>query len=190
MPRTRILVLTLLLALAPVASAFADVTAFIGATTTPANRAAKGVALGFGVLVLGFEFEYLDHERGAARRRAVAAHRHGQRAAADAGADPRAAAVLHDRRWRLPRAARRRIRETHIGLNTGGGVKISLLGPIRARLDYRVFKLQGDAAALDRAPPLRGREPRVLAGRRSRRCRRQPGWRVGAPGVLPGDPRR
>ena len=31
MPRTRILVLTLLLALAPVSSAFADVTAFIGA---------------------------------------------------------------------------------------------------------------------------------------------------------------
>jgi hypothetical protein len=33
--------------------------------------------------------------------------------------------------------------ETHVGLNTGGGVKISLLGPVRARLDYRVFKLRG-----------------------------------------------
>ena len=27
--------------------------------------------------------------------------------------------------------------------NTGGGVKISVLGPLRARLDYRVFKLRG-----------------------------------------------
>ena len=30
-------------------------------------------------------------------------------------------------------------------LDTGGGVKISLLGPVRVRLDYRVFSLQGDA---------------------------------------------
>jgi hypothetical protein len=34
--------------------------------------------------------------------------------------------------------------ETHFGMNTGGGVKISLLGPVRARLDYRVFHLRGD----------------------------------------------
>ena len=30
------------------------------------------------------------------------------------------------------------------GLNSGGGAKISLLGPIRARLDYRVFRLRGE----------------------------------------------
>ena len=28
--------------------------------------------------------------------------------------------------------------------NTGGGAKISLIGPIRARVDYRVFRLQGE----------------------------------------------
>ena len=34
--------------------------------------------------------------------------------------------------------------ETSAGLNTGAGVKISLLGPLRARVDYRVFKLRGE----------------------------------------------
>ncbi len=34
--------------------------------------------------------------------------------------------------------------ETMFGVNTGGGVKISLIGPLRARVDYRVFSLKGD----------------------------------------------
>jgi hypothetical protein len=38
--------------------AAADITAFLGITPTPENRAVRGVALGFGVLVIGFEFEY------------------------------------------------------------------------------------------------------------------------------------
>ena len=35
------------------------------------------------------------------------------------------------------------IDETHFGTNIGGGAKIKLLGPVRVRLDYRIFKLQG-----------------------------------------------
>ncbi len=42
----------------------------------------------------------------------------------------------------LSRNARRR-EETHFGTNIGGGAKIKLLGPIRVRLDYRIFRLQG-----------------------------------------------
>ncbi len=38
----------------------ADATVFIGSTSTPANRAVKGVAIGFDVLIIGFEFEYAD----------------------------------------------------------------------------------------------------------------------------------
>ena len=30
-----------------------------------------------------------------------------------------------------------------MGINLGGGAKIRLLGPLRIRLDYRVFRLQG-----------------------------------------------
>ncbi len=35
--------------------------------------------------------------------------------------------------------------ETSFGLNTGGGVKVSLAGPLRLRVDYRLFKLAGSA---------------------------------------------
>jgi opacity protein-like surface antigen len=35
--------------------------------------------------------------------------------------------------------------DSGFGLNTGGGVKISLAGPIRLRVDYRVFKLGSGA---------------------------------------------
>ena len=33
--------------------------------------------------------------------------------------------------------------ETNVGVNVGGGVKMSLAGPLRLRLDYRVFTLRG-----------------------------------------------
>ena len=53
--------------------------------------------------------------------------------------------------------------ETNFGLNIGGGAKISLVGPLRLRLDYRVFTLKGNAAAHERAAAVRGIEPEVLA---------------------------
>ena len=34
--------------------------------------------------------------------------------------------------------------ETAALLNTGGGIKINVAGPIRARVDYRVFNLKGN----------------------------------------------
>ena len=33
--------------------------------------------------------------------------------------------------------------ETNVVFNNGGGVKINLAGPLRARVDYRVFNLRG-----------------------------------------------
>ena len=41
-------------------------------------------------------------------------------------------------------------RETNVAANTGGGVKISLLGPVKVRVDYRVFRLSG--APIHRTP--------------------------------------
>jgi hypothetical protein len=35
--------------------------------------------------------------------------------------------------------------ETNIGTNVGGGIKLSLFGPLRLRVDYRVFMLGGGA---------------------------------------------
>src|SRR4029453_12636883 len=37
------------------------------------------------------------------------------------------------------------IQETGAGTNVGGGTKIELVGPLRLRLDYRVFRFTGDA---------------------------------------------
>ena len=34
--------------------------------------------------------------------------------------------------------------ETHVGYNIGGGIKMSLAGPLRLRFDYRVFTLKGE----------------------------------------------
>jgi hypothetical protein len=34
--------------------------------------------------------------------------------------------------------------ETHFATNVGGGAKIRLVGPLRLRLDYRIFRLQGE----------------------------------------------
>src|SRR5688572_4893188 len=53
----RLFVATLLLLLTPV-PAFADLTAFLARTTTPSSRPAKGFAVGTGLLIVGFEFEY------------------------------------------------------------------------------------------------------------------------------------
>lgn len=36
------------------------------------------------------------------------------------------------------------VQETNVGINMGGGVKFGLVGPLRARIDYRIFKLRGE----------------------------------------------
>jgi len=58
MRRIRAAGIAALLSLAAAAPARADATAFIGANTTPANRSVKGLSVGTGLLVLGFEIEY------------------------------------------------------------------------------------------------------------------------------------
>src|SRR5262245_4313385 len=49
-----------LICVSSAAPAFADVTAFLGTNTTPANRLASGLSVGTGVglLIVGLEFEY------------------------------------------------------------------------------------------------------------------------------------
>jgi hypothetical protein len=135
--------------------AFADATAFIGSTTTPANRATKGVSFGVGLLVVAFEFEYAD-TAGHAEKRAPAL-RTGMGNILLQTPVPIAGMQFYVTTggggYRETLAVRQ---ETHIGLNTGAGVKVSLLGPVRARLDYRVFNLRGE--------PLHARVHRVYAG--------------------------
>lgn len=137
------------------APAFADATAFIGTTSTPANRQARGFALGVGLLVVGFEFEYAntseEAEDGAPGLRTGMGNVLLQTPFAVFGLQP-----YFTTGGGVYRETLGSLRETHVGVNTGGGVKVSLLGPVRARVDYRVFHLRG--------APLHDTVHRVYAG--------------------------
>jgi hypothetical protein len=146
------LLVTLLL---PSTPAFADATVFVGSSLTPSTRTAKGIAIGAGLLIVGFEFEFFD--TGESLGDGAPSLRTGMGNVLFQTPFPVARMQLYFTtgtgiyRERLePR------QETHIGFNTGGGAKISLVGPIRARLDYRVFNLRGE--------PLQSTVHRVYAG--------------------------
>jgi hypothetical protein len=51
-------VLALAVLLVRPAPASADLTGFLGVSSTPSSRSAKGVSIGVGLVVVGFEFEY------------------------------------------------------------------------------------------------------------------------------------
>jgi hypothetical protein len=133
-----------LLLLATCAPARADITAFLGANTTPSTRAVRGAALGFGLLVIGFEGEYaytpddplaiapsLRTGMGNVLLQTPVAIFHLQPYFTTGGGVYQEQLGPHS--------------DTGFGLNTGGGVKVSLIGPIRLRLDYRIFKLGSGA---------------------------------------------
>jgi opacity protein-like surface antigen len=137
------------------ARAFADATAFIGVNTTPSNRTAKGFAIGITVLVVGVEFEYSntgeDLPALAPSLTTFSGNALVQTPIPIAGFQFYGTAGVGGYRERLD------IRqETNVSANVGGGAKISLLGPIKLRLDYRLFTLKGS--------PLHDKVQRVYAG--------------------------
>jgi hypothetical protein len=118
----------------------ADITAFLGLSPTPERHFGKGVSVGGGFLIVGFEFEYADISEDADEQlpglKTYAVNVLAQ--------TPTDSVQLYGTvgaqgfRETLGTA-----QETHVGTNIGAGVKIKLLGPVRVRLDYRIFKLQG-----------------------------------------------
>lgn len=139
----RFVPLTLLLVLAAASPAFADATLFIGSTTTPANRTARGFALGVGLLIVGFEFEYSDTKEDPAEQ--APSLRTGMGNVLLQTPFPIAGLQFYATTGGgVFRETLGTEQETQFGVNAGGGVKISLLGPLRARLDYRVFNLRGE----------------------------------------------
>jgi len=119
--------------------AAADVTAFWGFSPTPSTRAAKGFAVGLGLIIVGFEFEYNntaeDPVQGAP----------GLRMGMFNGVlqTPTRAQLYMTAGGGLFRERLGTATETSFGTNIGGGLKFPLLGPLRLRLDYRVFTLRG-----------------------------------------------
>ena len=132
-----------LLALAS-APARADVTAFIGANTTPATRQVRGAALGFGLLLVGVELEYAftpdDLSATAPSLKTGMGNVILQTPVAFMGVQP-----YFTTGGGIYREELGAHQDTGLGINTGGGVKVSLAGPIRLRVDYRVFKLRSGA---------------------------------------------
>jgi hypothetical protein len=132
----------LLLTAAP---ASADITGFLGVNTTPERRVVKGVAVGAGILIAGFEVEYADTSEDLVLRgprlRTFMFNGLLQTPIPIAGMQFYATAgggVYREEFSDLPNG-----NETNIGINVGGGAKISLAGPLRLRVDYRLFTLRG-----------------------------------------------
>ena len=140
MRRPLLLVPVVLLALA--SPAFADATLFVGNTPTGGGRLAKGFAVGAGLLIVAAEFEYSSTtekpEDAAPSFKTGMGNLLLQTPFAIAGLQPYFTTGAGVYREKLGD-----VQETNVGVNTGGGVKISLLGPLRARVDYRVFTLRG-----------------------------------------------
>jgi hypothetical protein len=141
MKRTTLVLASALAALVALpASARADVTAFLGLTTSPKSRATRGGSVGINLLVVGFEFEY---------SRAVEDAAAGAPGLTTSMFNVAVITPTGDTQLYLTAGGgifRERVgseTETQIGTNFGGGLKLGLFGPIRLRLDYRVFDLRG-----------------------------------------------
>ena len=141
---TRIVTLLALLLALSAAPAWADATLFIGSTTTPTSRIARGAALGIGLLVVGFEFEYSstteDVKSGASSLKIGSANGLLQTPVPILGFQPYVTAGAGIFRERVGT-----LTDTSIAPNVGGGVKMNLAGPLRLRVDYRAFRLGGGA---------------------------------------------
>ena len=151
----RILAVFLFLSLLP-RTASADITAFLGASSDPSTRLSKGFAVGASLIILGWEIEYAK----------VGGDDVGEGDCTIAGLScaPSLTTIMGNLLLQTPHGIspvqlygtiggggyRERfdpidVQETNFGTNVGGGVKINVLGPLRVRVDFRVFKLTGDA---------------------------------------------
>lgn len=135
--------------------AAADATAFIGVSPTPQNRAVRGFAFGFGLLVIGFEFEYASAIEDAAE--SIPSLRTGSgNVLVQTPVEISGVTLYGTVGGGLYRERLLTRQETSFSTNVGGGAKIRLAGPLRVRVDYRIFRLQGD--------PLHQTYHRIYAG--------------------------
>ena len=128
----------LLLALTP-SPARADITAFLGLSPTPENHFLRGFSAGISLIVIGFEFEYAQlSEEQTEQLPGLKTYSGNVLVQTPTETQLYATAGVQGYQENLGP-----LRETHVGMNIGGGIKIPLLGPIRVRADYRIFQLRG-----------------------------------------------
>jgi hypothetical protein len=148
--RLHVLPAALCILVASAVSAHADVTAFLGGQSNPATRLTRGVSIGSGFLVIGFEGEYAQASGddvcalalGTTCVPSVRTIMFNGLVQTPKGIIPGAQlyATVGGGYFRV-RFESLDVQEEGFGTNLGGGVKISLVGPLRVRLDYRIFQL-------------------------------------------------
>lgn len=122
--------------------AAADLTAFLGVSPSPDTHLAKGAAVGMGLVIVGFEFEY--SQLGEDVERAVPSLTTGS-------GNVLVQTPVPINGWQfyatlgggLYRERLEDLQETHVATNLGGGAKYTVAGPFRLRFDYRIFSLLG-----------------------------------------------
>ena len=122
--------------------ASADLTAFLGITPTPENRTARGFSGGFGLLIVGFEFEYANTPEDD-RDPLPGLRTWSGNVLLQTPIDVGGVQIYGTAGFGAYSEELRDVGETNTAVNLGGGAKIKLIGPLRLRLDYRVFNLQG-----------------------------------------------
>ena len=145
----RRLSLAFLVLLGTAGPAQADLTVFAGLQNQPSIRPTTGIALGVGLLVLGWEVEVArvteESDEGAPSIATGTGSLYVQNPIPISGVQfygIAGAGVFRERSTQLPDA----YQETNVHLAIGGGAKIALAGPLKLRLDYRIFKLRNSVA--------------------------------------------
>ena len=157
-----------------VVPAAADLTGFLGRTTTPVNRLAKGLAIGAGLLVVGFEFEYSATDEDILVPTGVAPAlktfmfngllQTPVPIARTQFYGTLGGGVYHETLSLLPNDDR-----TNFGTNVGGGAKITLAGPHPPATRLSDLLVEGHAAAHQCAAGLRGDQSEILTRQKVRR---------------------
>jgi opacity protein-like surface antigen len=141
--------LAILVLLGAAGTAQADLTVFAGLQNQPSIRPATGISLGVGLLVVGWEVEVArvteESDELAPSLATGTGSVYVQNPIPISGVQfygIAGAGVYRERLQRLPEAHQ----ETNVHLALGGGAKIALAGPLKLRLDYRIFKLRNALA--------------------------------------------
>jgi len=131
------------------ATTYADVTLFTGANNTTANRPTHGFSIGMLFMkTVGFEVEYAsaleDPALGAPLLRTGMANVVVETPTAVKGFKFYGTTGIGIYREKFVSS-----RFNQLGLNIGGGIKMTLAGPFRVRVDYRIFRLRGSPQESD-----------------------------------------
>jgi hypothetical protein len=119
--------------------ASADITVFFGLKPTSQAQSVWGVSAGVNMAIVGFEFEYATIREDTTEQ--LPGLQTGMFNALIQ--TPTRVQIYGTVGVGFYREVFLGAHETDFGTNVGGGIKLPLIGPLKARVDYRVFTLRG-----------------------------------------------